>query len=59
MIQEIFLSFKLALVQLSVSANKEENLENARQLVLEAARNGANVVVLPVRFPFIKSNEGC
>ncbi|RUS22151.1 omega-amidase NIT2-like protein [Endogone sp. FLAS-F59071] len=50
MIQEAFLSFKLALVQLSVSANKEENLENAHQLVVEAARNGANVVVLPECF---------
>lgn len=43
-------SFKLALVQLLVTANKEANLANARSKVLEAAKNGANVVVLPECF---------
>ncbi|KAL2911801.1 hypothetical protein HK105_208734 [Polyrhizophydium stewartii] len=43
-------SFKLALVQLFVTANKQANLANARRLVLQAAGNGANVVVLPECF---------
>ncbi|KAJ3054566.1 hypothetical protein HK097_001450 [Rhizophlyctis rosea] len=43
-------SFNLALVQLSVTANKEINLHNARNKVLQAAQNGANVVVLPECF---------
>ncbi|KNC98081.1 uncharacterized protein SPPG_06492 [Spizellomyces punctatus DAOM BR117] len=43
-------SFKLALVQLLVTSSKEANLRNARSKVLEAAKNGANVVVLPECF---------
>ncbi|KAJ3189353.1 hypothetical protein HDU85_002982 [Gaertneriomyces sp. JEL0708] len=43
-------SFKLALVQLAVTASKEANLSNARQKVTEAAKKGANVVVLPECF---------
>lgn len=39
---------KLALVQLAVTANKNDNLANARTHVLEAASKGANLVVLPV-----------
>lgn len=45
-----FSPFKLALVQLAVSPNKEDNLQNARAHVLEASTNGANVVVLPECF---------
>jgi hypothetical protein len=41
--------FKLALVQLAVTADKEHNLKHARTKVLEASANGANVVVLPVK----------
>ena len=40
--------FKLALIQLGGSADKQANLAKARAQVLEAAKNGANVVVLPV-----------
>jgi hypothetical protein len=43
------MDFKLALVQLFVTADKAANLQNARQLVLKAAQNGANIVCLPVR----------
>ncbi|GJJ68732.1 omega-amidase [Entomortierella parvispora] len=41
---------KLALVQLAVTADKSANLANARAHVLEAANNGANVIVLPECF---------
>ena len=40
--------FRLALVQLSVGANKTANLQRASKNVREAAENGAKVVVLPV-----------
>jgi hypothetical protein len=43
--------FKIALIQLSVGADKSKNLIHAREKILEAAKNGANVVVLPVRRP--------
>lgn len=41
--------FKLALVQLGgVGADKSKNLAHTREKIFEAAKNGANVVVLPV-----------
>lgn len=40
--------FKLALIQLLGSPDKQANLERARGKILEAARHGAQVVVLPV-----------
>ncbi|KAI9209736.1 carbon-nitrogen hydrolase [Polychytrium aggregatum] len=43
-------SFKIALVQLKVTAEKQLNLLNARSKVLEAAKNGARLVVLPECF---------
>ncbi|KAI8372848.1 carbon-nitrogen hydrolase [Radiomyces spectabilis] len=43
--------FKLALIQLGgTGSDKQKNLQLARQKVLEAAGNGANVVVLPECF---------
>ncbi|KAL1933852.1 hypothetical protein VTP01DRAFT_7942 [Rhizomucor pusillus] len=42
--------FKLALIQLATSSDKQTNLQRARDKVLEAAKNGANVVVLPECF---------
>jgi omega-amidase len=45
-----FLPFRLALVQLAVSAQKAQNIANARKRVLEAAQNGAQVVCLPECF---------
>ena len=43
-------NFRLALIQMSVTANKSHNLENAAKLVKKASQNGANVVVLPECF---------
>jgi len=42
------LDFRLALIQLHVSAVKSENLQRACGLVREASAKGAKVVVLPV-----------
>ncbi|KAL7754415.1 Omega-amidase nit3 [Sorochytrium milnesiophthora] len=42
--------FRLALLQLRVTADKASNLNNARAKILEAAHNGANIVVLPECF---------
>ena len=41
--------FKLALVQMSVGADKAANVRRACQMVKEAVQNGAGMVVLPVR----------
>ncbi|KAF9186115.1 hypothetical protein BGZ51_002240 [Haplosporangium sp. Z 767] len=41
---------KLALIQLGVTADKDINLTNARTHVLEAASQGANLIVLPECF---------
>ncbi|KAJ3261812.1 Carbon-nitrogen hydrolase [Boothiomyces macroporosus] len=41
---------KLALVQLLVSSNKQQNLKRAATLIKEAANKGANIVVLPECF---------
>jgi omega-amidase len=48
LIPPAFRPFRLALIQLATSADKQSNLRRARQLVKEACSNGANVVVLPV-----------
>ncbi|ORZ16264.1 carbon-nitrogen hydrolase [Absidia repens] len=42
--------FKLALIQLAIGADKAKNLAHAKSKILEAAHNGANVVVLPECF---------
>ncbi|KAK4493274.1 hypothetical protein RD792_017849 [Penstemon davidsonii] len=39
--------FKIALCQLSVSANKERNIAHARKVIEEAAEKGARLVLLP------------
>lgn len=41
---------KLALVQLATGSDKAANLSHARSKVLEASRNGANLIVLPECF---------
>ncbi|CAG8701065.1 11433_t:CDS:10, partial [Ambispora leptoticha] len=43
-------SFKLACIQLLVTKDKLKNLKNARSKILEAAREGAKVIVLPECF---------
>ncbi|KAL8035984.1 hypothetical protein ABFX02_12G130000 [Erythranthe guttata] len=39
--------FKIALCQLSVTANKERNIAHARQVIEEAAGKGAQLILLP------------
>ena len=46
-------SFKIACIQLAVGSNKRTNLDRAKGKILEAARGGANVIVLPVSVKFI------
>ncbi|KAG9306362.1 hypothetical protein G9A89_018245 [Geosiphon pyriformis] len=43
-------SFKIACIQLAVTANKSQNLQRAKCKILEAAQHGAKVVVLPECF---------
>ena len=43
-----FRPFRLALIQLATTTDKQANLRRARLLVKEARSKGANVVVLPV-----------
>jgi len=45
-----FQAFKIALVQLAVSASKSDNLKRAVKLVKEASEKGAKVVALPECF---------
>ena len=52
-------SFKVGLVQMSMSARPEENTEKAAAKVAEAARAGAEVVCLPemYRTPYFCQKE--
>ncbi|XP_077985568.1 omega-amidase NIT2-like [Glandiceps talaboti] len=43
-------AFRIALIQLAVSANKAENLSRASKLIAEAAKGGAKIVSLPECF---------
>ncbi|KAJ1344714.1 hypothetical protein BSLG_000237 [Batrachochytrium salamandrivorans] len=43
-------AFRLALIQMQVTANKAANLAHARSMVQAASRSGAQVVVLPECF---------
>lgn len=43
-------TFKLALIQMEVQRNKAKNVLRAKEMIQEAASNGANVVVLPEMF---------
>lgn len=45
----VFSEFRLAVVQLQVTSVKADNLSRARRLVKEAAGQGSQVVLLPVR----------
>lgn len=48
-----FAGFRLALVQLAVTANKAQNLIRAREKIKEAVAGGAQVVALPVGLCFL------
>ena len=48
---------KIALIQMKVGMDKEKNLQKARQLVLQAGREGARIAVLPEMFCCPYANE--
>ena len=52
------IGFKLALIQLGVTASKPDNLQRASKLIKEAAEKGAKVISLPECFnsPYGLSN---
>lgn len=43
-------NFKIAVCQMEISENKEENLNKAEKMVIEASSNSADLVVLPEMF---------
>lgn len=48
---------KIALIQMKVGMDKEENLQKARDLVLQAGEQGARIAVLPEMFCCPYANE--
>jgi len=44
----ILSEFRLALIQLAVTANKADNIRRATELIVNASRQGAQLVSLPV-----------
>ncbi|KRX20335.1 Omega-amidase NIT2 [Trichinella nelsoni] len=56
-VEQMFTSFRLALIQNLVSADKNENLLRIGEKIAEAARNGAKLVVLPECFNSPFGNE--
>ncbi|CAJ0757093.1 8598_t:CDS:10 [Entrophospora sp. SA101] len=44
------MKFKLACIQLAVTSNKQTNLTNAKNKILEASNNGAKLIILPEVF---------
>ena len=48
---------KIALIQMLVSPDKEEDIAKAREMVIEAARNGAEMAILPEMFCCPYANE--
>lgn len=48
----IFSEFRIALIQLAVTANKAQNLLRAKDKIKEAVSNGAKIVALPVIYTF-------
>jgi predicted amidohydrolase len=51
-------SLELAVIQLSSADDVSQNLETARRLVLEAARRGARLIVLPENFAYFGPDVG-
>lgn len=45
---------KLAVCQLSVTAEKQKNIDHAREVIEKAAHDGAKLIVLPVGVPSLK-----
>ena len=56
--REAMETIELAAVQMSSQADPDANLERARALVLEAARKGARIVVLPENLAYMGNDEG-
>ncbi len=48
---------KIAAIQMCSSTNLDENLQTAEKFVMEAAKNGAQVAVLPEYFPYIGDDK--
>ncbi len=46
------MKYKVASVQLRIEDNVEKNVKKAKDLILEAIKNGAELIVLPELFPF-------
>lgn len=44
----ILLEMTLALIQMLIKTNKQENLNHAAELIHEAVKNGSTIVALPV-----------
>jgi len=45
------LEFRLALIQLAVTANKADNVHRATELIANASKQGAQLISLPVSHP--------
>jgi predicted amidohydrolase len=48
---------KLALCQMNVGTEKQENLKNAEKMIREAEKMGADIIVLPEMFNCPYKNE--
>jgi predicted amidohydrolase len=48
---------KLAVCQLSVTAEKQKNIDHAREVIEKAAHDGAKLIVLPVGVPSVTPHQ--
>jgi len=49
----LLLEFRLALIQLAVTANKADNVRRATELIANASKQGAQLISLPVSQFFV------